>query len=1144
MYYKNLKTYSSSFGDDRITSNVFSSMNFDGLIFKEKLKVTVSALKSGDILYLENPEYLENPVSFIISRIQVDNGLYYIYYPGEFSFEDQLTSNSPNPDGSYVGTEEFYVLRENKNSVNLGTTGWALTSGGTAIFTDVIARGEIQATSGEIEGVLTVGRDLNNDPLMKLGSNIFADATFDGISAKQNGLLINANNYLLSYESSTSLIPTSVVVSSSNTTTLRRLVSVTVPNHTFALIDSSDRTQAISFSGISGTGNINLLNDKTFIIETIVGNVISFYAYLDITTRTSQSLSGTVIKSGPFDTMTMTTVTVADSPVTETLKTVKFNFASNHSILDTQTVTFAGFSSTLESLNDTAAVTFETNTQISISSYFITIANGTYTSGIGGISYTRNNAKFKVGSSTNFMKYDSYLDTLTVTGRINALAGGTIGGFDIFSDRLVDTGAKQVEIIPDTNNAITVYQNQYDGVEVNKTGVITSKQLLSYEDVLNDDSVVVGQTITGKVNVNYNFITSDELSVDQYISTLINPQYGSVEDFQISSISVTALNTFTVNTVQNHGFTAGQPIYLHNPRLDPDILDDKLYIASYASSGTTRTIGTGVPHNLLPGDTVIISNGKYLFDVDEAFDGTFIVRSTPTTTSFTYIASTALTLATQSLLVNITNRQTSGGIATITTSVAHGLLPGDSIYVYDLTSSYNGFYTVDSTPSTTQVSYLTGNPDESLTTDSGTLIITATSDWENSSTVFAQSMSGFLKVLASPTATSFTISKSTNTATTSASMTYPGNEVGINTFFSTILLDQLEKTMKITDIASSYISIDLGEYSAYTSAPSTSTAISLLQSKIDTSNITKEITYVSISKAASNTDYPGIIMSYNGSFGGSLSTWDGSVSIDNSETGDAGYIWLALPRKDGLNYSYYGDLTLKSEDLFLETSKASVSTLGYKVDSNIHISPDVAVSIENVAPDSRYYLSNLASAETRVPGYSLQIESSKQITEFNETENKVMRFSPNQIQVTDVYNEVASTLSIQPYGGTTAFGGLITTKGITSVGTATITGSATISSNLTVNGTAGNVYTLINTKRGRQAVAFTADAGQPATITHNLNDSGCTIVATAEQEGATDYDLIVTLRVRAANTCTVEIYSRTGTAFTDTVYLNWIASTV
>ena len=213
MYYKNLKTYSSSFGDDKIASNVFSSMNFDGLIYKEKLKVTVSALKTGDVLYLENPEYLEDPTSFTISKIDVIGGLYYLYYPGEFSFQDQLTVNSPNADGSYAGTEEFYILRENKSRVNPGTAGWALTSGGTAIFTDVIARGEIQATSGEISGILTVGRDNNNDPLMKLGSNLFAGLTFDGVSAIQNGLLIDQNNYLLSYQSSSALTPTSVVVS-------------------------------------------------------------------------------------------------------------------------------------------------------------------------------------------------------------------------------------------------------------------------------------------------------------------------------------------------------------------------------------------------------------------------------------------------------------------------------------------------------------------------------------------------------------------------------------------------------------------------------------------------------------------------------------------------------------------------------------------------------------------------------------------------------------------------------------------------------------------------------------------------------------------------------------------------------------------
>ena len=1189
MEYKNFKTYSSGSGNDKILSNVFSSINFDGEIYKEKLKVNVSTLKAGDILYLENPEYLEDAVSFTISKIDLIESLYYVYYPGEFSFEDQLTINSPNEDGSYLGTEEFYVLRENPSRVNAGTSGWGLTTGGMAIFTDIIARGEIQATSGEIEGILTVGRNINNDPLMRLGSNIFSDETFDGISAKQNGLLIDGNNYLLSYESSTLFTPTSVVVSSSNVTTIRRLVSVTVPNHTFALIDSTDRTESITFSGISGTGNINSLNDKSFIIETIVGGVISFYAYLDITVRTSQSLSGTVIKSGPFDTMTMTTVTVADSPVVDARKTVNFNF-SNHNIPDNELIIFSGFSSTLESLNDTSTVivkenavtavtpsspttgsatytatghtfavgnkvtisgcsvsgyngTFTitavaTNTfrvanattatgstwtngfayrsdQLSISSFLIDIADGTYTSGLGNISYLNNNAKFKVGNESNFMSYSSESDILTVTGTVNATGGnftntvtvgsnatkisiagtssttttaiwsgttsfqsggfwmdasgrfslgniataglswnptgsvltvkgtikadsGTIGGFDIFSDRLVDTGAKQVEIIPDNLNVITVYQNQYQGVEINKTGVVISKQLLSYENVVNDDSVVIGQTITGEINVNYDFTTIippselPELSAGDFISTLIRPEgwtseNGRIEDFQVSSISVTALNTYTVNTVQNHGFTAGQPIYFHNPRLNesPD-----LYIATYASSSTTRTIGTGSPHNLLPGDTIVISNGKYFFDIDsEAFDGTFIVRSTPTTTSFTYLATTALTLATQSLIKTITNRQTSGSIATITTSIAHGLIAGDYVYIYDLAENYNGYHEITNTPSATQISYETGGDDEALTVDAGSLIITDTSDWSNSISIKTQNISGFLKVLGTPTSTSFTISKSSNTAISSVAMTYPGNEVGINTFFTTILLDQIEKTMEITSLDSSSISINLGDYSAYTSTPVASSVMNLVAGSVSSSNVTKEITSVSLSKAASNNNYPGLIMNYNGSFGGSLSTWAGAISLDNAAAGDAGYIYLGLPRREGANYSYYGDLTLNSEEIFLFSSKASVSNLDYQIESNINISPDLGVSINNISVDTRYYLSNLATSETRVPGYSLQIEASTQDIGGNETANKVMRFSPNQIQVTDVFNEVASTLSIQPYGGTTAFGGAITLKG-------------------------------------------------------------------------------------------------------------------
>ena len=66
-----------------------------------------------------------------------------------------------------------------------------------AIFSNVYVRGEIEATSGSISGVLSVGEETASNIL--LGSGDFLDSD----SLLYYGLLINQNNYLLSYKKET-----------------------------------------------------------------------------------------------------------------------------------------------------------------------------------------------------------------------------------------------------------------------------------------------------------------------------------------------------------------------------------------------------------------------------------------------------------------------------------------------------------------------------------------------------------------------------------------------------------------------------------------------------------------------------------------------------------------------------------------------------------------------------------------------------------------------------------------------------------------------------------------------------------------------------------------------------------------------------
>jgi hypothetical protein len=123
----------------------------------------------------------------------------------------------------------------------------------------------------------------------------------------------------------------------------------------------------------------------------------------------------------------------------------------------------------------------------------------------------------------------------------------------------------------------------------------------------------------------------------------------------------------------------------------------------------TATITTGAAHNMIIGQSVTVQN------VDPALDGEHEVTAIPTTTSFRYsvaganIASTAVSGTT----VSVTNKSYTANVATLTTSSAHNLSPGDVIVVADVdnptSTSYifDGTFKVVSTPSSTTLTYST-----------------------------------------------------------------------------------------------------------------------------------------------------------------------------------------------------------------------------------------------------------------------------------------------------------------------------------------------------------------------------------------------------------------------------------------------------
>ena len=104
-------------------------------------------------------------------------------------------------------------------------------------------------------------------------------------------------------------------------------------------------------------------------------------------------------------------------------------------------------------------------------------------------------------------------------------------------------------------------------------------------------------------------------------------------------------------------------------------------------SAGSATITTSANHNIKAGNQVIISG------VGAPFNGTWTTTGTPTLTAFTF--------AIPSITKTITNKALTGNVATLTTSVAHGFLVGDSVVITGIDVVFNGTYTITSTTSTT-----------------------------------------------------------------------------------------------------------------------------------------------------------------------------------------------------------------------------------------------------------------------------------------------------------------------------------------------------------------------------------------------------------------------------------------------------------
>jgi hypothetical protein len=122
-------------------------------------------------------------------------------------------------------------------------------------------------------------------------------------------------------------------------------------------------------------------------------------------------------------------------------------------------------------------------------------------------------------------------------------------------------------------------------------------------------------------------------------------------------------------------------------------------VTNKALTGDVATLTTSSEHGFLANQTVVISG------VDDIFDGTYVIATIPTTTTFTYnktnatIASTSVVPTAGAydganyVIKTVTNRVLTSSVATLT-ATAHGFDAGSVVTVKGVGPSFDGSYVV------------------------------------------------------------------------------------------------------------------------------------------------------------------------------------------------------------------------------------------------------------------------------------------------------------------------------------------------------------------------------------------------------------------------------------------------------------------
>jgi hypothetical protein len=126
-------------------------------------------------------------------------------------------------------------------------------------------------------------------------------------------------------------------------------------------------------------------------------------------------------------------------------------------------------------------------------------------------------------------------------------------------------------------------------------------------------------------------------------------------------------------------------------------------ISSWSRLSNVVTVNTTTNHDFVIGSPVRIEGCVDPVNGVETIDGNFVVKSTPTSTSFTVdrTSSDLSSITPSSLSYSLTNMLISAYVMTLTVSGTHSYIVGDVVQISGLPSLYNASYTIRTVTSNT-----------------------------------------------------------------------------------------------------------------------------------------------------------------------------------------------------------------------------------------------------------------------------------------------------------------------------------------------------------------------------------------------------------------------------------------------------------